>query len=261
MSSSTSEVACQEKELWELLTILCRKEKFDTVLSEKRQLVDAISEKKGSLAATSENIYQLAMRDLEELVEYMESESQKRGILTRLVITYSSEEIVIDLGESVDLLKHRFIEWTRKVLTAVDYGWSLNITGAGATDAKANVHSIVEEIAKAWTETVTVMVVALELSDKILRSGDTLKFYNEDGWVIFESLKNDQGIEEINFSDNETLSFLCYNLEDPQPAAPAIEATRKAIAQLKQVKSIMEAAALRFRLLMFPPYFTSVADM
>jgi hypothetical protein len=256
MLSSTSGVACQEKEL--LWTIMCRKEKYATASWEKRKLVDAISKKKGSLAATSENMYQLAMRGLEELVEYMESEIQKRGILTPYIPNLGGS-VVINLGENVVLLRHQFIDWTTKMVAAVDYGWSLNVTGAGAADAKANVHSIVKEIAKAWKETLTVMEDAFKLSIKILQSSNDLRCTYEDGWVIFAAWKNDQGIEHRRFTDVK-LCFPCYDLQDLQSTS-AIEATQKAISQMKQVKSTMEAAALRFRLLMFPPYFISFTDM
>jgi hypothetical protein len=265
MLPSTSGVTCQEKELWEVLTILCRKERFDTVLSEKRQLVDAISTKKGSLAAISENIYQLAMRGLEELVKFMEMEIQEGRILTPYLVTDSNKQVAA-LREDVVLLERRFIEWTRKVLIAVDYGWSLNITGAGAADAKANAHSIVEEIKKAWTETVTVMEVAFKLSSNIIYLWKSLPFRMftkprfeaiAKGWVVWKSWKNDQGIEEIQSSNNVPFRFPLHDLQDPK-SAPAIEATQKAIVQMKQVKSIMESAAHRFRLLMFPPWLTSL---
>jgi hypothetical protein len=239
---------------------MCRKEKYATASWEKRQLVDAISKKKGSLAATSENMYQLAMRGLEELVEYMESEIQKRGILTPYILSLVGRKVVINLGENVVLLRHQFTDWTTKVVAAVDYGWSLNVTGAGAADAKANVHSIVKEIAKAWKETLTVMEDAFKLSIKALQSSNDLRCTYEDGWTIFAAWKDDQGIEHHRMSTDVKLCFPCYDLQDPQSTS-AIEATQKVISQMKQVKSTMETAALRFRSLMFPPYFTSFTDM
>jgi hypothetical protein len=199
-------------------------------------------------------------RSLEELVKNMEDEASKRGIISFFVSgDKNSRE---SLEKEIVSLQSQFIDSVTKMIAAM---WSLSAV-TGAANAKANVLSIAQEIVKAWKETVTVMKNTIELLDKFMNINNYV--VNLEAVEIL-TLKDDHGVIHkeftyfFRFSGQDPQSFLTREVIEKVVSQHwkqmkfAVEAAEKALLQMKQLKSTIEAATPRLRLLMFPPSFTS----